>query len=140
MEVNTMVERTKAEFLEEFEGKVENVTLEPSQLEGQEQMQYHIEIVPSDSSLLKNAKTGRFHEWIRVSATATDETVPEGSVADKYIQEIELLMPSAKKCKMLNEVFLLFKGHTFLFKRKKLGKSYAGHEAKEYWTPVKLVK
>jgi len=135
-----MVERTKALGLEEFEAKVVEVVLEPSNLEGMEDMeQFHISMEPVDKKILKESKTGFFHEWIRLSPKSTETSVPEGSVADRYIEEIELLIPEAKKKKLLSEVFQLIKGKTFLFKRKKLGRSYEGKEARNYWTPVKLI-
>lgn len=134
-----MVERTKTEMIEEFEGKVEDVTLEPSNLEGVEQEQFHITITPKDKTILKESKTGMFHEWIRKSAKATDSTVPEGSVADRFIQEIETLFSEAKKLELITEVFALLKGKSFLFKRKILGKSFEGKEARQYWTPVKVL-
>jgi len=135
-----MVERTKAEGLDEFQGTVLEVTLEPSQLEGMEdQEQFHIFMEPVDKKIMKNSKTGGFHEWIRLSPKATESSVPEGSVADRYIEEIELLIPEAKKKKLITEVFQLLKDKTFLFKKKKLGRSYEGKEAKGYWVPVKLI-
>ena len=127
-------------MIEEFEGLVDEVTVEPSQLKDVEQEQFHIAIKPKDSSILKESKTGHFHEWIRLSKTATDSTVPEGSVADRYIQEIETLMSEAKKKDNVVEVFALLKGKSFLFKKKILGKSFEGKEARQYWTPVKLLE
>ncbi len=126
-------------MIEEFEGEIKDVTIEPSQLKDVEQEQFHISIKPKDSSILKESKTGMFHEWIRLSKTATDSTVPEGSVADRYIQEIETLISEAKKMDTVVEVFALLKGKSFLFKKKILGKSFEGKEARQYWTPVKLL-
>ena len=135
-----IVQRTKAEMIEEFEGTVKDVTVEPSQLEDVEQEQYHIQIEPKDKTILKDSKTGMFHEWIRMSPKATDTTVPEGSIADRYIQEVEMVLSEAKKLENIAEVFALLKGKSFLFKRKVLGKSYEGKESKPKWIPVKLLE
>ncbi len=132
-----MVERTKAEGIEEFEGKVKEVSIEKSTIADEEVEQYHVSIEPINTDLLKKSKTGMFHEWIKIPSTATSNTVPEGSVLDRFIQELEILNSEVKKIETHTEVLNFLKNKTFLFKKKKLGKAYAGHEAKEYWIPVK---
>ena len=132
-----MVGRTKAEGIEIFDGEVKDVTIEPSQREDISGEQIHIQIEPLDKSLLKDSKTGCMHEWIRLSPKSTDTTVPEGSTADNYIQEIESVIPEAKKIELVAQVFNIIKGRKFTFVQKRLGKSFKGYEAKNYWVPKK---
>lgn len=131
-----MVERTKAEGLTEFEAKVTDVKIETSTVNNEEMKQYHIEMKPTDETLVKKGETGLMHNWVRISANATETSVPEGSVLDKFLQEIEMVHPEAKQIANHKEVMELLKDNTYVFKRKKLGKSFGGHEAKEYWVPV----
>ena len=135
-----MVERTKAEGIEEFEGKVNEVVAEDNEMEGKTSEQYHLSITPIDADLLKNSKTGMMHEWIKIPPTATAGSVPEGSVLDRFIQELEILDSELKQAVTHREALIWLKGKTFLFKKKKLGKAYGGYEAKEYWIPVKLME
>jgi hypothetical protein len=65
--------------------------------------------------------------------------VPEGSVLDRYLKEIEMLIPKAKECKEVEEELKMMKGKSFQFKKKELGRSYQKHDAKGYWTPVRLL-
>lgn len=137
-EVEEMVRTTTTEGLDEIDGTCTSVAVEKSgKIEDLEQ--YHIMIKPTDSSILKESKTGHFHEWIRISPKTTDESVPEGSVIHRYIQEIESLFSEAKKLEMVEEVFHLLVGKRFVWKRKQLGRSYKGFEASDYWCPTKLV-
>lgn len=128
-----MVERTKSEGFDEFVGVVENVILEPSNLtDGGEQ--YHLTMKPEGVEI--TGKTGLMHEWIRVPPKATETSVPEGSVLDKFVQELEVLHNEVKKLGSVPEIFAFLVGKKYLFKKKKLGKSFDGHEAKAYWVPV----
>lgn len=130
-----MVERTKMQQFEEFEGKVKDIKIEPSKLKNQEELeQYHIYIEPLNVKI--EGKTGLIHEWIRISEKATDNSVPEGSVLDRYLQQIEILHGEAKAKPSHVEVFQLLLGNSYKFKKVKLGKSFEKHEAKEYWTPI----
>ena len=133
-----MVKRKTATF-EEFEGKIVDVRVEESNNVKIEGKQIHIEIEPLNPDLIKQGTTGRFHEWIKIPATATETEVPEGSVIDRYIQEIEMLHSEAKNKDTYLEVFEMIKDGEYLFKKKKLGKAFDGHDAHEYWTPVKEV-
>jgi len=135
-----MVEITKAEMIEEFDGKVVEVGVEPSQREDIEGEQVHIQIEPVNKDLLKDSKTGRMHEWVRLSPKSTETTVPEGSIAHRYIQAVEDVIKEAKETEKVLEVFQLLNEKTFTFKRKQLGKSFGGHEAKDYWVPAKLIE
>jgi hypothetical protein len=135
-----MIERTKAEGLDEFEGVVRGVALEPSSNPNIEGMQYHITIEPKDKTILKASKTGFFHEWIRMTANATDDSVPEGSVLDRFLQELVTADKDTKKCSGVSEALNMMIGNTYLFKKKTLGKAYGGFEAHSYWTPVQKLK
>lgn len=130
------MDRTKAEGIEEFEGTVTEVTVEPSSREDISGDQYHIQIKPEDEELLKDSKTGRMHEWIKIPPKATETSAPEGSILDKYVQELETLDSSLKDTKEHLKIMTSLVDKKFLFKKKKLGKAFGGHEAHEYWTPV----
>lgn len=130
-----MVKRKESGGFDRFEGIIEDIKLEPSQLNPEDQtMQYHLYIKPTNVEV--KGKTGLMHEWIRLSQTTTDDTIPEGSILDRYITEIETVIPETKKIETHTEVFLQLKGKKFLFTKKKLGKAYEGKEAKEYWVPI----
>ncbi len=136
---NTMVERTKTEGIEEFEGTITDITFEQSELKGDKQEQYHISMTPNDTKLLEDSKTGMLHTWIKFSDKATQESIPEGSVLDRFLTEIETLHTETKKLKTVDETMQFIKGKKYLFKTKRLGKAYDGHEAKAYWVPVKAL-
>lgn len=129
-----MVERTKSGAVERFDGTVKMVEKTPSQLNAGEE-QWHIGMEPLDSSILKDTKTGMFHEWLRISSTSTDESVAEGSVLDNYMNEVEACIPGAKKLKTVSEVLNAMKGKKFRFVRKILGRSFEGKESKPVFVP-----
>lgn len=131
-----MVERTEARGFEEFTGTVADVHMEESSVNGEMQKQCHISITPHDVTV--KGKTGLMHEWIRLPEGAAENTVPEGSVADKFLAQLEL-MDSKVKTLDVAEAFAWLKGRTFLWKKVRHGKSYQGYAAKEYWTPAKEV-
>ncbi len=134
-----MVERTKSEMVEEFDGVCDNIEIVPDQLnEGQEQ--FHLEIKPDDDEILKGSKTGKFHEWLRITKTATAESVPDGSKMDRYLQEIEAVFPEAKGAKKVEDALRMFEGKHVHFVRKKLGKAYKGYDSKPSFVPQKLLK
>ena len=111
-----MVERTKSEGFDEFVGVVENVLLEPSNLtDGGEQ--YHLTMKPEGVEI--TGKTGLMHEWIRVPPKATETSVPEGSVLDKFVQELEVLHNEVKKLGSVPEIFAFLVGKKYLFKKGK---------------------
>jgi hypothetical protein len=126
----------RSEGFKEFVGTVVDVTLESNDLTEEKLMQYHISIKP-EGKVIKG-KTGMIHEWIRLTKTAKEDSVPEGSVLDNYLKMIEMIIPAAKRAATLDEAFGLLKGKKFLWKKVKLGKAYAGHEAKEYWVCTAL--
>jgi len=133
-----MVERTSSEGFSEFIGKVETIEIDKSSVDGKEKEQYHIFIKPIDKEI--KGKTGFIHEWIGISPTATDTSIPEGCILDKYLQQIEILHDEAKKISLHTESIMLLVGKQYLFKKMKHGKAYKGYEAKEYWTPVKILE
>jgi hypothetical protein len=133
-----MVERTQPQGLEEFTGKVEDVVLEKNTFADTESDQYHIIMVPIDIKV--GGKTERLHEWIRLSPKTTQTSIPEGSVVDRYLQQVEVCIPAAKKAKTIAEALGMMKGRTFKFKKVKLGRSFEGKPAREVWTCVSLVE
>lgn len=130
-----MVERVESSGLEEFKGTVESVAAE-SGMEGR--VQYHLTIAPQDIEV--KGATGRMHEWVPMSPKATETSVPQGSVMDKYLTQIEICISAAKKAATIEDAFNLLVGKTFRFKKIKLGQSFDGHPAKEYIVPVSLIE
>jgi hypothetical protein len=133
-----MVERVGANILEEFEGRVIDVVLEKNQFADSESDQFHVTM--EGLNIEVKGKTGVLHEWIRLSPKTTQESIPEGSIIDKYLTQLEIVLPEAKKAKTLNEAFGLMKGKVFLFKKIKLGKAFEGHPARAVWLPVQIIK
>ena len=132
-----MVKRTESKSFEQFEGTVEDIKVESSNLPDDVSEQYHLFIKAHDQEI--GGKTGLIHEWIRISPTATPSSVPEGCVMDRYLQQLEILFPEVKDKEFHSEAFLLLKDKKCLFKKLKLGKSFEEHKAKDYWTPVKVL-
>jgi hypothetical protein len=127
-----MVQRVEATGkLDEFEAIVETVELESGI---QDRKQYHITMKPT-SIEIKGA-TGFLHEWLPVSPRATEEAVPQGSVMDRYLTQVEICVKGAKTCKTIKEELGLMVGKKFRFKKLKLGKDYNGQPAREYSVPV----
>jgi len=130
-----MVERAEQKGLEEFEGTVESIEFETGI---EDRKQYHIYIDPIDIEI--KGATGKLHEWVPMSPKATEESVPQGSVMDRYLTQVEICISAAKKSKTIKEALGLMKGKKFKFKRLKLGKDFEGHPAREYIVPVALVE
>jgi hypothetical protein len=130
-----MVERTEAQGFEEFVGTVETVEIVESGIkEGGKQIKLSIKTDPEDLT-----KSGYMYNWVGIPRTATENSVPQGSVIDAYIRALERLNAEMKKAKSVNAVFEWMQGKKFLFSKEKLGKAYGGHEAADYWVPVKEV-
>jgi hypothetical protein len=129
------IERTEAQGLEEFKGTVESVELEDSKLIDAGS-QFHIKIKALDVKV--EGKTGYIHDWIRQTETTTANSVPRGSVIDRYLAQLEIVMPEVKKCTTVEQAFKLLVGKTFTFKKMALGKAFSGHEARSYWLETKL--
>ena len=130
-----MVERIESTGLDEFEGIVESVQLE-SGIE--DRKQYHVTIDATNVEIA--GATGKLHEWIPVSSKSTEEAVQQGSVLDRYLTQIEICLPAAKKAKTVEEAFGMMNGKKFKFRRLKHGKDYDGNKAREYMTPVQLLE
>lgn len=133
------VTRTKAQLFDVFIGRVEDVKIVDDQQRVEDQgQQYHIEMDCLDKEI--KGETGKLHEWLRITAKSTEDTVPEGSVLDKYLEELEAILPDARKEGLsVMQVLTMMKTKVFQFRKKKLGRSFEGHEAKQYWTPVRLL-
>lgn len=131
-----MVERTEAKGLDEFEGTVESVTKVESKIDnadGTKAYQYEVLMGTEASS------TGKMYNWLRIPKTATDTSVPDGSVIDRFIQELEVLDRKLKKEENVADVLNWMVGKKFKFVRKKLGKAFDGKEAADYWVPVAIL-
>lgn len=130
-----MVERTEQQTWTEFQGEVVDVALEQPK-EDDRLPQYHISVKPSDKEI--KGKTGLMHEWIRISATATETSLPRGSVADRYVEALEDVHgDKVKNLKTVKEVFEFMKSKKYQFKSKVLGRAFQNNPAAEYWVPVK---
>ena len=126
-----MVERTQSKGLDEFEGIVESVDFESGI---DDRSQYHIKIKPTN--VVVKGPTGQIHEWVPMSPKATDESVPQGSVMDRYLGQLEIALTGVDRAKTVTEALAMMVGKKFRFKKLKLGKDYEGHAAKGYITPV----
>jgi hypothetical protein len=127
-----MVERLEAKRGgDDFEGIVESVEQEEG-YEGRNQI--HIKIKPTTFEV--KSATGFMHEWVALPPTSTDTGVPIGSVADRYVTQLEICMPEVKRIQKVLDVFLAMKGKKFKFQRIKLGRDFEGKKAREYITPV----
>ena len=133
-----IVERTGQNMLEEFEGKVIDVVLEKNTFADNETSQYHLTIEGLNIDV--KGKTGHIHEWIRLSPKAKEEAVPEGSIVDKYLTQLEIVLPEVKKAKTLGDAFGMMKGKSFVFKKVKLGRAFEGNPARSLWLPLSIIK
>ena len=130
-----MVQRAEQRGLEEFEGVVEDIQFETGI---EDRRQYHLII--DATSIEVGGATGKIHEWIPMSPKCTEEIVPQQSVMDRFLQQLEIVISAAKKANTVKDAFGLMKGKKFKFKRLKLGKDFEGHSAKEYIVPVALLE
>jgi len=132
-----MVERTESQQWVEFKGQVVDVSLEQPKEEDR-LPQYHIQMKPLDKEI--KGPTGLMHEWVRVSATCSEGSVPRGSVIDRYLEALEDIHgDDVKKLKTVKDVFMFMKNKTYQFKSKVLGRAFQNNPAAEYWVPVKLI-
>lgn len=129
------MQRAEQKGLEEFEGIVEDIQFEVGI---EDRRQYHVII--DATSIEVGGATGKIHEWIPMSPKCTEEVVPQQSVMDRYLQQLEIVLSDAKKAKTIAIALGLMKGKKFKFKRLKLGKDFEGHAAKEYIVPVALLR
>jgi hypothetical protein len=122
--------------LDEFEAIVESVELEHGI---EDRKQYHIVMEPTSFKLSETSKTGKLHEWLPVSPKSSEEAVPQGSVMDRYLTQIEICIKGAKSCKTIKEELSMMVGKKFKFRRIKLGKDFNGQPAREYSVPVAVL-
>jgi len=128
-----MVQRAEAGMkLDEVEAIVESVELEHGI---EDRRQFHVTMNPT--SIKVGGATGKLHEWIPLSPRATEEIVPQGSVMDRYLQQVEICIKEAKAAQTVTKALKLMEGKKFEFKRLKLGKDFNGQAAREYFVPVK---
>jgi hypothetical protein len=118
--------------MDEIEGIVTSVEPETSAATGL--AQYHIKIDPTNFKV--KGPTKLLHEWIGLSRTATEEQVPQGSVLERYLTQIEICIPAAKRAATIKQAFNMMVGKKFRFQRLKLGKEFEGNPAREYIVPV----
>jgi hypothetical protein len=130
-----MVERKESTGLDSFEGIVENVEFETGGLD--DRRQYHVTIECTSHEI--GGATGKLHEWIPMSPKSTEDSVPQGSVMDRYLTQVEMCISEAKKAATIQEALNLMVGKKFQFQRVKLGKDYEGHSAKDYIVPTRLI-
>jgi hypothetical protein len=131
-----IVERNQNSGLDEFKGVVADVVLERNTFGETDSDQYHMTMKPEGIAM--KGKTGFIHEWIRLSSKATQKSVPEGSIVERYLSQLEVVVPEVKKAKTLDEAFAMIKGKRLLFRRVKLGRAFQGHQPREMWVPVAL--
>lgn len=129
-----MVKRSESSGLDEFEGKVTDVKFETT---ADGRRQYHLFIDPKDFEVKGPSRS--MHEWVPLSAKAKEDDIPQGSVMDRYLQQLEICIKEAKNAVTVKDVFNLMKGKDFRFQRIKLGKDYDGHQARDYIVPVARV-
>jgi len=133
--VKQLEERSENTGWETFTGVVESADLE---IGLEDRKQYHIVMKPEDLEV--SGPTKCMHEWIGLSEKATEEKVPQGSVLDRYLTQIEMLVDGASKAKTVGAALKMMVGKKFKFKKIKLGRDFDGHKAKEYIVPVALVQ
>lgn len=128
--MGTIVERVEGgKALQEFEAKVISVELEHGV---EDRRQYHIKMDRGGDAKILN-------EWISLSPRATEETIQQGSVVDRFLTQLEIIMKAAKSAKTVGEAMKLMEGKKFKFSRVKLGKDFNGQPAREYYVPVALL-
>ena len=130
-----MVERSESDGLKKFIAIVKTVEAETG-AEGR--TQYHITMEPEGLEI--KGATGALHEWIPMSTTATESSVPQGSVMDRYLSQVEICIEKAEKAKTIADALKLMVGKKFQFHKRKLGKDFEGHKAREYAVPTALIE
>jgi hypothetical protein len=136
LESENLVQRVEMSGgLDDFEGVVDSVELEAGI---DDRRQYHVRINPT--SFKVKGPTQQVHEWIPMSPRSTEEAVPQGSVVDRYLMQLEIALPEVKAVAKVGDALKRMEGKKFHFKRLKLGKDFDGKKAKDYIVPVGLVK
>jgi hypothetical protein len=131
-----MVERTEMSGgIDEFVGFARKIEM----IDGNFGKQIHIEIEPEDKALIKEGKTGRFHEFIRLTPKTTETSVPTGSVLDLYLREVEDVFRDAKKETNVLQALKHILDKKCLYKKRKLGRKFEGKEAADHWIIARQV-
>lgn len=129
-----MVVRSESKgVLDEFTGTVKDVFFETVE----ERRQYHITIEAEGIEV--KGPTGLMHEWVPMSPKAKEDDIPQGSVMDRYLTQVEICVREAKTAPTVKQALELLKNKKFKFQKLKLGKDYEGHAAREYIVPVARV-
>ena len=127
-----MVERIESSGgLEEFDAIVEKIELEEG-IEGRKQ--YHLILNPT--SFVVKGSSKKMHEWLPLSRTASENAIPQGSVLDKFLMQVEIMFSEAKKKSTVFEELSILVGKKFKFKKLKLGRDFNDKKAREYLVPV----
>jgi hypothetical protein len=128
--VKEMVERIEGgKALSEIECVVVSVELEHGV---EDRRQYHIKMDRGNDAKI-------IHEWIGLSPKATEETIQQGSVMDRFLTQLEICVKAAKSAKTVGEAMKLMVGKKFRMTKVKLGKDFNGQPAREYYVPVALL-
>lgn len=127
-----MVERTTSEMTS-FKGFVIAV----NKRDGRFGPEYDINMKPEGIEI--KGPTGCFHEFLRIPDKATETSVPDGSVLDVFLKELESIMPEVKNMATVDEALGVMNGKRFEFRKKQLGKAFEGHQAASHWVPVNLL-
>jgi len=135
-----MVKRTKTEYepLKPFKGVLQELEVLESEFDGKQTKQIHMAIEPIEKEAiqqLKDSKTGMVHNYVSITAKTEDDSVPDGSNLDRYLCEIEAVLPEAKDLENYMEAFELLKGKEIKWTYKKLGKAFKQYEGKSYYVP-----
>ena len=134
-----VMQKTESGTFDAFTGKVMAIDFEPSK----EKINNDRTITTFGSQYkismeTKDTEKGIMYEWIPLSPKSEDGKIRiEGSVMDKFLEEIERLHPEeAKNVTTMEQTLNLLAGRSYKFGKKKFGRSYNGREAKEYWYPT----
>lgn len=126
------IEIKKSGSFDTFSGTVKKVeTTEGKTKDGEKTVQIMITISTPDT------KKGVMYEWVGLPDSATDDSLPEGSNAAKYYQDISVLVPDVKKATTVFAAFKALEGRNFQWVKKTYGKTFKGNNPKEFWVPLK---
>jgi len=126
----------------EFDGMVESVDVIPCKKFRDDEAdteQYVMTIRPLDKEtidIIKDSKTQRLFNYIKISETSTDDFVAEGSNLDNFIMRIEeCLGKEIAKFNKHKELMAYLRGKKFRFLKVKIGKAYGGKDARTAYVP-----
>jgi hypothetical protein len=136
--MNKMVERMKFEKIEEFDGRCEKIEIVEGTDDFEGTKQIHMAITPLDEPTkekVADSKTKQLHNFISLKCNVDGTKVADGSNIEKYLIEIESLIPAAKKAATIIDAFRYLEKQPLHYVNKKLGKSFKGFEGKCYYVP-----